>query len=97
MDNPFQKPEESAAPATLPDPRWLKAKRASIHTSADLTAFDADMTALTDDLSKRPGTSVGAAIGWTLAKIVVAGLVILIGVFLLGAGVSMWEWLSESE
>lgn len=97
MDNPFQRPEESVAAVTLPDPRWLKAKRASIHTAADLAAFDADMTALTDDLGKRPGTSVGGAIGWTVAGFVVALLIMLLGWGLLEAGMAMWEWLSESE
>lgn len=78
-----------------PDPSWLRAQRTAIFSRQDLTEFGGNLQRLTDDLEQRPGHGIGRAVVWTVAAVVVAALVMLVGVVLINFGQAMWEWLNE--
>ncbi len=93
MSTPSTGQEVTAAP--IPDPEWLRAKRRSIHTDADLHQFDEELGRLVEDLHAKPGSGVGKALVWTAGGVMVTVLLLLAGWGLLEMGLSMWEWLSE--
>ena len=93
MSTPPSGQDVEAAP--IPDPEWLRAKRNAIYTEADLQEFDEELGRLVEDLDKRPGRTVPAALGWTVVAVLIAALVMLGGWGLMEMGSAMWEWLSE--
>lgn len=86
-------PPDAAGP--VPDPGWLRAKRAGIYTDAGLRDFREELDAVVDDLVTRPGSSVSVAIGWTVVAIVVALVITFVGIIVLDLGEAMWRSLRE--
>lgn len=87
--------DKGVSVAPVPDPEWLRAKRRTIHTEAQLREFGQELEHLVDHLDTQPGFTVPAAVGWTVGGILLAGLMVLSGWGLWEMGAAMMGWLNE--
>ncbi len=79
----------------IPDPRWLRARRATLTTRAEVETFVSELTELDEDIKARPGSGVGQAVAFTLVGLAILALGVVIGMWVFGLAQSLMESLTS--
>lgn len=79
----------------VPDPRWLRARRATLSTPQEVESFASELTELGEDLTKRPGSGLATAVTMTVIALIILAVGLLAGWWVLGLAQSMWGSLTS--